>query len=61
MRRRSTTIDAETEEEYIQIMKTQELKNTKNIKAKHPNSSLQCYNGDELGFASNSFYKVFTN
>jgi hypothetical protein len=60
MRRRSTTIDAETEEEYIQIMKTQELNHTKNLKHKQPSSLLQCYKGDELRFASNSFYKVFT-
>lgn len=58
-RRRTTTIDAETEEEYIQIMKTQELNYKKNLKLKKPSSPLQCYQGDELGFASNSTYKVF--
>lgn len=59
MRRRSTTIDAENEEEYIQIMKSQELNDSKYLKQKQPNIHLNCYKGDELGFASNSHYKVF--
>lgn len=58
MRKRSTTIDAENEEEYIEIMKSQELVLNQHRKKRPKQLNLICYQGDDLGFASNRIYNV---
>ena len=58
MRKRSTTIDAENEEEYIEIMKSQELVLNQDRKKRLKEVNLNCYQGDELGFASDRIYNV---
>jgi len=58
MRKRSTTIDADSEEEYFELMKSQELTYTEHRFSDLKNTIIDCYNSEYLGFASNSTYQV---